>query len=204
MAANTAQGLDVAGGGTDTISNFENAVGSIQSDNLYGNAGANTFDGNGGDDFLFSFAGNDVLDGGAGNDLIFGGAGKDVLSGGTGNDTFLFTNATDTGKTAATRDHITDFNTNSAGNDADVLNFSLMDADPTAPGNQAFVFDGPNVNFTGTHGELRDYVTATGYIVDGDLNGDKIAVFSIAIDDPTHAIVWHAATSMSAGIDILL
>ena len=60
------------GGGTETISNISNAIGSAFGDNLTGNAGSN------------------ILIGGAGNDVLTGGAGNDTLTGGIGDDSFLF------------------------------------------------------------------------------------------------------------------
>jgi Ca2+-binding RTX toxin-like protein len=52
-------------------------------------AGADTFDGGGGDDRLLGGLGDDVLFGGAGHDLLEGGAGRDTLTGGAGADTLF-------------------------------------------------------------------------------------------------------------------
>jgi len=60
---------NTGGAGTDTLSNFENLLGSAYNDTLIG-------DGNG-----------NILSGGAGDDLLIGGAGADTLNGGNGNDT---------------------------------------------------------------------------------------------------------------------
>jgi Ca2+-binding RTX toxin-like protein len=57
------------GAGTDTLSNFENLLGSDYNDTLTGDGNAN------------------VLNGGAGDDTIIGGAGADTLIGGQGTDT---------------------------------------------------------------------------------------------------------------------
>jgi Ca2+-binding RTX toxin-like protein len=65
----------------DTISQFENLLGTTFDDALTGSAGANQLDGS---------SGNDVLDGGAEADTVIGGAGRDTISGGGGNDTLLF------------------------------------------------------------------------------------------------------------------
>jgi serralysin len=59
------------GAGTDTISNFENLVGSIYYDTLTGDAGANIIDGN---------DGNDTVQGGDGADTLAGGIGEDTVS----------------------------------------------------------------------------------------------------------------------------
>jgi Ca2+-binding RTX toxin-like protein len=68
------------GDGADTISNFENAVGSPQGDTLVGSAGANTLDGGAGDDTLSGVGDNDTLIGGANNDVLDGGAGTNTAS----------------------------------------------------------------------------------------------------------------------------
>ena len=53
------------------------------------------------------------------------------------------------------------------------------------------------MKFIGTPGQLRVYWNATGQIVEGDVNGDKKADFSIEVADPTHSIVL-------TGDDVLL
>jgi Ca2+-binding RTX toxin-like protein len=64
---------DTKGGGKDTITNFENILGSAKNDVLTGDGLVNQ------------------INGGAGNDVIAGGAGADILTGGFGNDTFVYT-----------------------------------------------------------------------------------------------------------------
>lgn len=61
--------------GGDTLSGFENLLGSAYNDTLTGDSGNNT------------------LDGGAGDDTLTGGIGVDVLIGGTGNNTASYTGA---------------------------------------------------------------------------------------------------------------
>lgn len=73
------------GGGNDTLSGFENLVGSAFNDVLTGDAGANRLEGG---------AGNDTLDGGNGDDVLLGGAGDDILTGGLGIDTASYSDAT--------------------------------------------------------------------------------------------------------------
>ncbi len=63
------------GAGTDTVSNFENILGSAFNDDLTGTTGAN------------------VIDGGDGNDIINGGLGNDTMTGGAGTDTVTFATA---------------------------------------------------------------------------------------------------------------
>lgn len=75
---------NTGGGGTDTLLNFENVLGSNYSDNIFGDAGANELNGNGGADKLYGLGGDDKL---------YGGFGNDALSGGTGRDNFYFDTA---------------------------------------------------------------------------------------------------------------
>jgi serralysin len=64
-----------------------------------------------------------------------------------------------------------------------------IDANTTnGAGDNAFNFIGTNKVFTGQAGELRAFWIATGQIVQGDVNGDAKADFSIGLIDPTHAI----------------
>ncbi len=76
--------LSVVGGqatgyGVDTLSGFENVVGTAQADQLSGDGGANQLYGGAGDDTLSGAAGNDTLAGGPGNDVLFGGDGDDTV-----------------------------------------------------------------------------------------------------------------------------
>ena len=89
LAVNANSSTKAWGGGStnDTITNVENVVGSIASDYLAGDSGANALDGGVGNDLLFGAAGNDVLYGGAGDDTLTGGTGADALIGGAGVDT---------------------------------------------------------------------------------------------------------------------
>jgi RTX calcium-binding nonapeptide repeat (4 copies) len=202
VAANTATGDNVAGALLkDTITNFENVSGGDAADVIYGSALANALAGSAADDLLFGYAGNDVLEGGSDNDKLFGGlgndtlngggnndllvggAGKDQLTGGSDADIFQWIALSDSPITA--RDLIADFE---QGNDK--FDLSAIDADTTnsTGTNDTFAFIGTNVPFTGTPGQLHAFWSAIGQIVEGDVNGDKIADISIEIKDPTHAI----------------
>jgi Ca2+-binding RTX toxin-like protein len=167
-------------------------------DILFGNGGNDQMQGGTGNDQLFGGAddddldggaGNDHLDGGSGNDELRGNGGRDVLTGGPGADTFSYAKLSDSGVTVATRDVITDFS-QIAG---DKIDLSAIDANTTTLGMQAFTFLGTNVKFDGHPGELRAYWTAGGQIIEGDVNGDIKPDFSIALQDPTHAITLTSA-----------
>jgi Ca2+-binding RTX toxin-like protein len=73
--------------GQDTVSGFENAIGTAFSDAMLGDTGANGLHGLDGADSLDGAGGGDTLDGGAGGDILTGGDGQDDLIGGPGADT---------------------------------------------------------------------------------------------------------------------
>ncbi len=75
------------GEGTDTISGFENLIGSALNDSLTGANDANLITGGAGADTIAALGGNDTVQAGAGADSVFGGAGNDTIDAGTGSDT---------------------------------------------------------------------------------------------------------------------
>jgi Ca2+-binding RTX toxin-like protein len=75
-------------GGTDTLTNIENVIGTNQNDVIVGNAGANVLNGLDGSDTLAGLGGDDVLIGGSGA--------ADELIGGDGNDIYQFAESSDT------------------------------------------------------------------------------------------------------------
>jgi hypothetical protein len=46
----------------------------------------------------------------------------------------------------------------------------------------------PVAVFTGVAGQLRSYLTVTGHMIEGDVNGDTKADFAIAVLDLNHVI----------------
>jgi serralysin len=195
VAANTATGSDVAGGGTDTIIGFENANGGKGDDIIYGNAAANVlWGGPGGVNRLFGLGGDDTLIGGLSVDALIGGAGKDVLTGGSGGDFFSYGAPSDSGLTNATRDLIMDFE-----DGIDMISLDKMDADTTTIGDQAFTYINGDSSttaakdFSESAGELRSYLSASGVIIEGDVNGDAKADFSVELIDPLHHITLTSA-----------
>ena len=195
VQANSGVGNEVSGATPgqphprDILSDFENVKTGNGFDIIHGSALANVLESGGGDDFVAGYGGNDVLNAGDGNDVLGGGAGKDVLTSGSGFDNFSYTALSDSGVTKATRDVITDFQ-----DGADRIWLNAIDANTTnGPGNDAFTFIGTFTMFTGTAGELRAVWTGAGQLIEADVNGDKIADFSIEILDPTHAIQFTAA-----------
>ena len=166
-------GAQVTGQGTDTLVSIEHITSGGGNDRLTGNGLGNSLSAGLGKDSLYGGLGNDTLSGGGGNDKLYGGAGadmisggggRDVLTGGGGADHFVFTSATETGH-GAMRDQIAYF---SHGADQIVL--------------KAFMHGGHFIGgkaFTGHDDEVR-YVHSTG-ILSGDVNGDKVVDWEIAI-----------------------
>ena len=104
---------------------------------------------------------------------------QDFLTGGAGSDTFDFNFIKETGKSAATRDVITDF-----ARGLDHVDLKTIDANTHKSGNQVFHFIGQQ-GFHHQEGELRYKVTASGVVAQGDVNGDGHADFSIQLDGLT-------------------
>ena len=154
-------------GGTDTIIGFENAMGGAGSDTIYGSSGANTLIGGSGTDELRGLGGRDIL------------TGDNASNTGGGTDNFLFLKLSDSGTKAASRDLITDFEEGS-----DIIVLTAIDANTKLAGDQAFhlTAKGGFGGFTGSQGELRFRFTDGGNtLITGDVNGDGVADFSIAL-----------------------
>lgn len=151
--------------GDDTLwggNGFDSLRGDNGNDLLYGEAN---------DDNLNGGAGNDFLDGGTGNDLLLGGAGNDVMTGGAGCDTFRFY-AADVATYSV--DQITDFTSG----------MDKIDLKQVNPGGGRFNFIGTQA-FHNVVGELHYTVVNGSAIVEGDINGDGKADFSIKVDNVT-------------------
>lgn len=169
----------------ETLISIENAVGTGYGDTLRGSNGANSLWGDAGVDLIRGFGGNDKLYGGTGNDKLYGdggndrlygNAGRDFLQGGTGADTFYFSAVSDSRAGTSARDVIDDFYRS----EDDLINLSGIDANTRASGNQAFSFIGSS-SFSNTAGELR----FSGGVLSGDVNGDRVADFQVAVSDVT-------------------
>ncbi|MGC6401640.1 right-handed parallel beta-helix repeat-containing protein [Sphingomonas sp. FW199] len=169
--------------GTDTIygeAGNDSLIGLAGNDTIHGGEGNDAINGgdgddylsgNNGDDTLTGANGNDILLGGAGNDTLSGALGDDVLTGGSGADSFNYRNDDFRGN-----DVITDFKAS----EGDKINLALIDANSKTAANDKFAFIG-SAKFAGKAGELRASVTADGVLLQGDVNGDKIADFSILL-----------------------
>jgi VCBS repeat-containing protein len=160
-------GAIVGSAGNDILNGTSGA------DVIYGQGGADAITAGNGDDVLFGGADKDTLTGDAGNDTLNGGAGRDDMTGGTGADIFRFYLASES--TLIDLDRIRDF-TPSQG---DKLDLSFIDANTVLGGNNDFTLGG--ASFTGVAGQLIQGTTASGYLVQGDVNGDAIADFAVEI-----------------------
>jgi Ca2+-binding RTX toxin-like protein len=132
----------VSGGdaGGDTVSGFEDLVGSGDRDVLAGTLGANSIQGGNAADRLFGFAGNDTLQ---------GGGGADTMTGGDGADRFSYDGTGDQQSPAGffARDVILDFRHDQG----DRIDLFQVDAAPSNPAIDAFEFlgRGPTIDAPG-------------------------------------------------------
>ena len=183
-------------GGNDTVfgsGGDDHISGGGGNDRLFGGTGQDALDGGAGADIIAGESGNDVISGGAGADRLYGDAGRDQLYGGNGRDTiegdggadqltggagrdvFVFRTISEIGKNAGGRDQVLDFE-----HRIDKIDLSLIDADRTAVGDQAFQYIGSRA-FTGHAGELHKVLSGGTAIIEGDVNGDRHADFRLEL-----------------------
>ena len=156
--------------------NNDRAYGGNGDDALRGRDGTDQLEGGSGDDVLWGATGNDSLTGGDDDDLLFGGSGRDALTGGNDADLFALTRLGDSGTTLATRDVISDFLSG-----VDLIDLSRLDA-VQGGGDDAFVFIGAAA-FSSVAGQMRFRVNGATVIVEGDVNGDGAADFSVVVNN---------------------
>jgi len=125
-------------------------------------------------DTLVAGAGNDILYGMDGNDTLIGGGGADFMLGGAGADTFVYNAPTDSAPFA--QDLIFDFSQA----EGDKLSLTGIDANSGTGANDAFTVV---TSFSNVAGQLVIAAPdASGYYhVSGDVNGDGVADFVIAL-----------------------
>jgi len=163
-------GLDtlLGGDGNDSLD------GGADDDQLDGGIGNDVLIGGSGNDLLLGGDGTDRLDGGIGADRLLGGLGADTLTGGAGNDVFAFT----------TTDKVTDIITDFV-RGQDKVDLTGIDAIAARDGVQAFRYIGGG-NFTGGQGgQLRFYTEGNNGFLAGDVDGDRVADFTIRLDGVT-------------------
>jgi Ca2+-binding RTX toxin-like protein len=179
-------GKDMLSGGSGKdvlrgINGNDRSFGGAGDDILSGGKGIDVLTGGAGRDLLLGGAGNDRLFGNAGRDVLIGGAGKDMLSGGSGADHFVFRDRTDTGPAAAGGDTILDFSRSQG----DTIGLGAIDAIASTAAKEAFTFIG-ETRFSDTAGELRFTRTKGETIIEGDMNGDGKADFTLLLDHAIH------------------
>lgn len=172
------------GTGPDAVSStYTLALKNISPESVKGSGANDILKGGIDRDLMYGFTGADMISGLGGNDVLTGGLGRDVMTGGGGRDVFDFNVFNETGKTAATRDRITDFV-----HGQDRIDLATIDASSKTAGNQSFKFLAANgAAFNGVAGQLHWFqINATGTandktIVEGDMNGDRVADFQIEL-----------------------
>ena len=160
--------------------NDNSFFGGAGKDRLVMGGGNDSADGGSGDDFIRGEAGSDLLMGGADNDTLVGGRGRDVLTGNDGADHFVFESIADSGRTAATRDTITDFSSAQG----DRIDLSGIDARANSAGIDVFDFIGAAAFQSGVEGQLQVIRAGSGWLVRGEVNGDGEADFSVFVAGP--------------------
>ena len=159
LATGELSGGDAQG---DTISGFENVIGSDEDDTVRGDGGANS------------------LSGGRGNDVLAGGLGRDELTGGTGADHFVFSSTTESGKTGSTRDVIHDFSHAAH----DLIDFGQIDGSTSHGGKQSLTFIGSKA-FT-AEGQVRAFFEGGHTVVEVNTTGTHGAEMQIQLDHHVH------------------
>jgi serralysin len=138
-------------------------------------SGDDLFDGKGGKSgAIFGESGNDTLIGGNKKDVLAGGMDKDALSGGKGADRFVFDDVAESA-VGAGRDVIKDL----SHTQKDKIDLQAIDA-ITGAADDTFKFIGKQ-KFHDKAGELRYFKSGKMLIVEGDVNGDSLADFQIAV-----------------------
>jgi Ca2+-binding RTX toxin-like protein len=153
--------------GRDTLIDIENLEGSGYADALTGSNLGN---------LLLGGDGDDQLDGHGGLDTLEGGYGLDRLTGGLGADVFRYRAWNESIADRTLRDVILDFRRA----EGDKIDLSQVDLDRWTDGRQAFVFRSRD-KFDGTPGALIVTKVDSGWLAQGDVNGDRIADFGIVV-----------------------
>jgi serralysin len=165
--ANLEIGTTTAG---DLLYSIEGVIGTAGSDTLQGGHDNNLLSGGAGDDVIAGLTGSDTLIGGNGADMLWGGTAWP----GDSKDIFRYESISDS--TSSSRDVIHDFQdvfyAQVGGftlRSNDVIDLSMIDADATAAGNQAFhIMEG---GFTGG-GQMRILHQGDNTFIDLSVNDD--------------------------------
>jgi trimeric autotransporter adhesin len=158
--------IESFGGGTDTVQSaitfqLSNSY-EVENLTLTGSAAIDAFGNN-----LAN-----ILVGNSASNRLTGGLGADVMAGGGGADVFAYWSVEES--TATKRDSIQLFDA------SDLIDLSRIDAVSGTAANDAFTFIGAAA-FGHIAGELRAYHAGSGWLVEGDTNGDGAADLVIAL-----------------------
>jgi Ca2+-binding RTX toxin-like protein len=182
---------DTVGAGSDTLSSIEQVSGSSFDDTLHGSGSANILKGEAGADQLFGYSGTDRLTGGdgddhldggrgddqlhgdAGRDELTGGVGRDQLFGGAGADRFVYTAVAQSTVASSGRDIIKDFSRA----EGDRIDLGAIDA-VAGGADDPFTWVAA---FSGQAGQLSYRQLGDYGLAQVDLDGDRIADFSISV-----------------------
>jgi len=164
----TGEGFSADAAG-DAFTGFEDIAGGSGKDTLTGDGFANRLYGRSFDDLLVGGGGNDRLLGQDGNDTLDGGLGADVLIGGSSADRFRFSATTHSPSVAGQRDRIVDF----VRVEGDRIDLSLIDANLTLAGNEAFAFVAGA--FTAA-GQVRAIVSGGVFVVQGNTDANLATI----------------------------
>ncbi len=174
-----------SGEGTDTVfaevsytlrDNAENLTLTGSAYSGTGNDLSNIIIGTAGNNRLAGNDGDDRLEAGDGNDLLFGGAGRDLFEGGAGSDIFVFELGDFAGSGIGDSDAILDFSQI----ESDRIDLRRIDA-IAGGSDDRFTFIGVD-EFTGESGQLRYESRGANTFVEGDIDGDGAADFTIRIN----------------------
>jgi Ca2+-binding RTX toxin-like protein len=159
--------------------NLSNQIlGNNLNNQLVGLGGNDAMAGGAGNDIMLGGAGNDFLRAGAGNDRLVGNSGADTLFGDVGADRFQFLLPSDSPAVPAIEDRILDFNRQQG----DRIDVSVIDADTTAFGNQAFAWVGANP--APAKGQLSFTVIGGQTFVQGNVDNDAALEIQFKVNGP--------------------
>ena len=167
--------LGYGGDGNDIVDGGEGndrLFGDAGNDRLLGGNHADAQYGGLGVDTIYGGTGNDRLYGDAGSDFLFGDVGADRLYGGADADRFVYREAIDSTLASEGRDTIYNFSRA----EGDRIDVRTVDEAPAV----LLTYRG-NAVFSGTAGELRWQAAGSNLLVTIDLNGDKVADFSVVV-----------------------
>ncbi|CAN5190729.1 hypothetical protein BH10PSE7_BH10PSE7_12740 [soil metagenome] len=157
----------------DNTVSFAIGIGHERNDTVYAIDAGGYLAGNDGNDILVGRGGADTLIGGNGNDTLFGSGGGDSLDGGAHRDMFQFLSIGDS--TPEDRDTISGFKSGYG----DKIDLSLIDANETIAGNNAFALDAGGAFAAG---EIRVERDGTGVLVSVNTDADAAAEMQIFVN----------------------